>query len=429
MAYWKNDYVAKSLLETWDKTYVWHPFDTFKIDNNLLVTKASGDKLYLSDGRVIIDAISSWWVNLHGHAHPILNKALCKQSKQLPHVIFSGFTHEPAIRLAKALLETLPPNFNKVFYSDNGSTSTEVALKMAIQYWFNLNEKRTKIVAFENAYHGDTFGAMAVGGRTVFNKIFEPYLFEVDFIPTPQNDTELEKALNKLQKINLNQTAAFIYEPLVQGAAGMKCYPAKNLSIILQIFKKHEIICIADEVFTGFFRTGKFWASDYCEWYPDIICASKGLTGGYLPLGVTLCSQKISNAFQSDNELHIFMHGHTYTGNPLSCTLGLTSISLLHKKKTLDNISKIVQQNSEWANELKTKREDIDVNHLGTIFSIKKKNSFTHYFSDKRNEYYQKALNNGVLLRPIGNTIYTVPMYCTQNNTLNFIIETMVKIV
>lgn len=416
-------------LALWDKNHVWHPYDTFNIEKNLFVKSAKDDKLFLHDGSVIVDGISSWWVNLHGHSHPRLNQVLTEQSQLLPHVIFAGFTHEPAIKLAKGLLKTLPTSFDKVFYSDNGSTSTEVAIKMAIQFWHNKKEKRNRFIAFEGAYHGDTFGAMAVGGRSVYNRVFEPFLYEVDFIPVPTNENELEKALTLIHQLNLDQTAAFIYEPLLQGAAGMRAYPAAYLDIILKTLQNQHVLCIADEVFTGFFRTGKFWASDHCECKPDIICASKGLTGGYLPLGATICSKKISDAFDSTDELKIFMHGHSYTGNPLACALGVASLDLLNENSTLEKISKIVQSNAAWAEKSQSKHTDLEIHSIGTIVSVKKREGAKDYFANKRDFYYQKALQKGLLLRPIGETLYTVPIYCTSEETLSHIRNSMIEIV
>ncbi|MFQ3575733.1 MAG: adenosylmethionine--8-amino-7-oxononanoate transaminase [Cytophagales bacterium] len=417
-------------LESWDKNHVWHPFDTFKIEKNLLVERALGDKLFLSDGSVLIDAISSWWVNLHGHSNPVMNEALKKQVELLPHVIFSGFTHQPAIELTKQLLNTLSSEFSKVFFSDNGSTSTEVALKMAIQFWHNHNEKRSIILAFENGYHGDTFGAMATGGKSVYNQVFEPFMFEVKHIPIPSDALQLEKCLEQIRLIEkTGKIAAFIYEPLLQGAAGMKTYPAKHLDSVLKVLKSQSVICIADEVFTGFFRTGTFWASDQCETKPDIICASKGLTGGYMPMGATITTQRIFDAFDGDNLMKTFMHGHSYTGNPLACSLGVASLELLKELKTQSRIQHLVKSNADWHQSTIEKRDDLSIRTIGTIIAVEKNSKNNHYFSEEREKLYHKSLSKGILMRPIGKTLYIVPMYCTSDDTVAFLRESILEII
>ncbi len=272
-----------------DKKNIWHPFTPLSDGPEpLMVESAGGVYLDLKDGRKIIDAISSWWVNLHGHSHPIIAQAIAEQAKKLEHVIFAGFTHESAILLAENLLSIFPKNQSKVFFSDNGSTAVEVAIKMAIQYWYNRGVKdRTKIIALEGAYHGDTFGSMSVGERGAFTNAFAPYLFRVDFIDFPGEENERIILSNFEKKVATNQVGIFIYEPLVQGAAGMRMYSPEILEQLISTAQKHDVICIADEVFTGFGRTGKLFASDYIEVKPDIMAVSKGITGGFMPLGVT----------------------------------------------------------------------------------------------------------------------------------------------
>jgi adenosylmethionine-8-amino-7-oxononanoate aminotransferase len=301
--------MQSSLVEK-DKQFIWHPFTPLQSTPDPIPV-VRGEGIYLIDesGKRYIDGISSWWVNLHGHAHPYIAKKIYDQALQLEQVIFAGFTHPPAVELAERLLGHLPGKFSKIFYSDNGSTSTEVAIKMALQFWWNKSDsqgsrKKNKILAFNNSYHGDTFGAMSVSDRSVFTKAFHDHLFEVIFIDTPTNEN-----LNASRKIiaeHSKDIAAFIYEPLLQGAGGMKMYDAAPMDDLLQNIQQHDIICIADEVMTGFGRTGKLFASEYMNHQPDIICLSKGLTGGTMALGVTACSQKIVDGFMSEDKLKTF---------------------------------------------------------------------------------------------------------------------------
>ncbi|MBS1640080.1 MAG: adenosylmethionine--8-amino-7-oxononanoate transaminase, partial [Bacteroidetes bacterium] len=323
-----------------DKKVIWHPFTQQK---NMLppipIIKGKNSILFDENENKYIDAISSWWVTLHGHSNTYIAEKLYQQALQLEQVIFAGFTHEPAIALAEKLLAILPGDFSKIFYSDNGSTSTEVALKMAIQYWWNkhsLSTTRNKILAFKNSYHGDTFGAMSVSDRSVFTLAFHNLLFEVIFIDTPTKNNIEEIQLTIQQ--HANEIAAFIYEPLVQGAGGIKMYDAELLNNILSTVKEHNIICIADEVMTGFGRTGKLFASEYIKIKPDIICLSKGLTGGTMALGVTACTTDIYNAYVTDNKLKTFFHGHSFTANPLACTAALASLDLLLNEECLNKI-------------------------------------------------------------------------------------------
>ncbi|HRI20785.1 MAG TPA: adenosylmethionine--8-amino-7-oxononanoate transaminase, partial [Panacibacter sp.] len=309
-----------------DKKYVWHPFTPQKdMAAPIAVTHAKDSLIFDEDGNSYIDAISSWWVTLHGHTHPYIAEKIYKQALQLEQVIFAGFTHEPAVDLAEKLLQILPGNLSKIFYSDNGSTATEVALKMAVQYWWNNGvPARNKILAFKNSYHGDTFGAMSVSDRSVFTLAFHELLFEVIFIDTPT--TENIGDIKEIVHEHANEIAAFIYEPLVQGAGGMKMYDAHLMNELLRAIKLNNIICIADEVMTGFGRTGKFFASEYMQQQPDIICMSKGLTGGTMALGATACNEKIYNAYLTDDKQKTFFHGHSFTANPIACSAALASM-------------------------------------------------------------------------------------------------------
>ena len=295
-----------------DHNLIWHPFTQQQTAApNIAITHGKGALLYDEHGNEYIDAVSSWWTNLFGHANPEIAEAVKKQLDTLEHVIFAGFTHQPAIELSEKLLDLLPSTQSRVFFSDNGSTCVEVALKMAIQYWHNQNIEKTTIIAFKNAYHGDTFGAMSVGARGVFNRPFESYMFDVKFVDLPTDDNFEQVLADFTQIIQTQKTAAFIFEPLIQGSAGMLIYKGEYLDKLLEIAQQHEVICIADEVMTGFGRTGKIFATDYLQHKPDIFCLSKGITGGFLLLGVTTCPQRIYAAFLSEDKLKTFFHGHS----------------------------------------------------------------------------------------------------------------------
>lgn len=401
------------LLNT-DKKNIWHPFTPLEgAPDPILIDHAEGIYLHTADGRKIIDAISSWWVNLHGHAHPVIAEAVANQAKKLEHVIFAGFTHEPAIRLSENLLSILPENFSKIFYSDNGSTAVEVALKMAMQYWHNKGVNRKRIIAFEGAYHGDTFGAMAVGDRSIFTTPFVSYLFEVDFIPfpTPENQESVLQQFKSL--IEAGDTAAFIYEPLIQAAGGMRMYSAELLNALLELAKQKEVICIADEVFTGFGRTGKLFASDHLNEKPDLIALSKGLTGGTLPLGVTAVSSRILSAFQNSELLKTFFHGHSFTANPITCASANASFSLLKADECQHRIKSITQQHKDFSKSLTSHPAVKDVRVLGTILAIELNSTeSTSYTNDLRKKIYAYFLEQDILLRPLGNTFYIVAPYC-----------------
>ena len=403
--------MLKSLQQR-DLNVIWHPFTPQKnMTPPIPIVKARGTILYSEDGREFIDAISSWWVTLHGHAHTYIAEELYRQAQTLEQVIFAGFTHEPAISLAEKLLPLLPGNMSRIFYSDNGSTSTEVSLKMAIQFWWNKGDnKRNKIVAFNNSYHGDTFGAMSVSDRSVFTLAFADKLFEVLFIDTPttNNIHELLKTIDS----NAASIAAFIYEPLVQGAGGIKMYEAELLDKLLQCVKAHNIICIADEVMTGFGRTGKLFASEYMIETPDIICLSKGLTGGTMALGVTACNQKIYDAYLSDDRLKTFFHGHSFTANPLACTAALASLHLLLQNETLNSITRIENLNTSFSEELQKFRCLKNIRQLGTILAFEINSGKDEYLNNISTVITTKMLNKGVYVRPLGNTVYLMPPYC-----------------
>jgi adenosylmethionine---8-amino-7-oxononanoate aminotransferase len=409
-----------------DKNHVWHPFTQAKTATDpILIDRAHGCTLYAADGTTYIDAISSWWVNIHGHANRHIADAIAAQARKMEQVIFAGFTHAPAIELSEKLIQLLPKHFAKVFFSDNGSTSVEVALKMALQYWQNSGKpNKIKIIAFEEAYHGDTFGAMSIGGRNAFTQAFEQLLFEVIHIPLPTkgNFVSLKAYFKKL--VTQENIAAFIFEPLVQGAAGMRMYEAKYLDKLIEMAQKKKVICIADEVMTGFGRTGKTFATDYLSHPPDIICLSKGITGGFLPLGITVCTQNIYDAFYSDDNLKTFFHGHSYTANPLACAAANKSIELLLTMSCRTEKALLGWSIRGFAKKICHHPSVKKVQYLGTILAIELNTpENTSYFNEIKVKSYQYFLSKGVVMRPLGNIIYIMPPYCMTEAELNYVFE------
>jgi adenosylmethionine-8-amino-7-oxononanoate aminotransferase len=403
-----------------DKENIWHPFTPLTgALEPILISKAEGVYLQTPDGRKIIDAISSWWVNLHGHSHPKIAQAVAEQAAKLEHVIFAGFTHEPAIKLSENLLKILPSTFSKIFYSDNGSTAVEVALKMAMQYWHNQGIDRKKIIAIEGAYHGDTFGSMSVGDRSMFSAPFLHYLFDVEFVEFPEKGNE-DRVLNQFKKIVDNEgVGVFIYEPLIQAAGGMRMYSAELLDNMLEYAQQKDVICIADEVFTGFGRTGKLLASDFLKHKPDLIALSKGLTGGTLPLGVTAVSSKIISAFQSSDFTKTFFHGHSYTANPIACAAANASFELLMEPDCMLNIKNITDQHKKFTKEVAHHTAVKEARCLGTILAIElNTNSQSSYSNEIRKKIYDFFIKRNILLRPLGNTFYIVAPYCISNDEM-----------
>ncbi len=407
-----------------DKAVIWHPFTQMQTAPlPVPIVRGSGSVLYDADGREYLDMISSWWVNLHGHAHPHIAKRVAEQLQTLEHVIFAGFTHQPAVDLAERLLAILPPNQSKIFYSDNGSTAVEVALKMAFQYWHNIGKPRQKIIAFENAYHGDTFGAMAVSGRSAFTAPFVPFLFDVDYLPVPIPGQE-NAALARAEAIFTNDVAAFIVEPLVQGSGGMVMYEPAILDKLFQLARRKGALIIADEVMTGFGRTGKLFASDYLVEKPDLMCLSKGLTGGTMALGVTACVQTIYDAFLSDDKFKTLFHGHSFTANPLACTAALASMDLLLLAKTKANIQRISQNHTAFAARLATYSTVENIRQHGTLLAFDlKAGEQTSYFNNIRDTAYNFLLERSILMRPLGNVLYLMPPYCTTDEQLIYTYE------
>lgn len=395
-----------------DKKYVWHPFTQEKTSGPALhVVGAKDARLILEDGKELLDCNSSWWVNIHGHGNETIRKAMNEQFAKIDHIIFAGATHKAAIQLAKTVAELLPNDLEKVFFSDNGSTAVEVALKMVIQYWYNKNVPRKKILAMEGAYHGDTFGAMSAGQRGYFNEPFEDYFFDVDFIPFPEQDEKavLEMAFEKLQT---KEYAAVIVEPLVQGSAGMRMYSESFLDQFVQSAKSSNTLVVFDEVMTAWGRTGKLFAMNHCKEHPDIVCLSKGLTGGVLPLGLTVATRTIYDAFYSDDKRKALLHGHSFTGNAIACSVANASIQLLLKEKTVKSIERISRLNEKFKKKLEKKFPTVKVRTLGTILALEMDTEENGYFASMRDQAYDFFIENGLLIRPLGNVIFVNPPFC-----------------
>jgi len=408
-----------NLLER-DKQVIWHPFSPLKGGFPILpVKKAAGVYLELEDGTKVMDAISSWWVNMYGHGEQELADAFQEQFSKIDHIIFSGFTHEPAIELAEKLIANIKGDFNKAFFSDDGSTSVEVALKIAIQYHHNLGKPKKKVISLEGAYHGDTFGAMSLAGKSDFFSAFNSFFFEVEQIPLPTNDNE-EEVLAQFKEIcQTGEVAAFIFEPLLQGSAGMRAYSAETLDRLLEIAKKHGVLTIADEVMTGFGRTGKLVAMEHCENTVDLMCLSKGITGGILPLGLTLINEEVVSAFDSEDIKKTFYHGHSYTANPLTCAVAVKSLEIFLRDKTQNQIKLINQAHLKFQKSIErnSKLERVDV--VGTVIALEIKQQNTSYFNDLKFKIYNYFLEKNILLRPLGNVIYIFPPYVITEEELS----------
>lgn len=403
-----------------DRAHIWHPYTQMKTaDAPIAIVAGKGAELYDETGRVYIDAVASWWTNIHGHSHPYLAEKLAEQALKLEHVIFAGFTHPSAIELAERLLPLLPTGQSKVFFSDNGSTAVEVGIKMAIQYFYNQGIPRKKVIAFDLAYHGDTFGTMSVGGDLSFYHPFQDFLYQVERIPTPvpgQEEACLQALETHLQK---GDVAAFVFEPLVLGAGGMLMYSPETLDQLMALCKKYGALCIADEVMTGFGRTGKLFATLHCQQTPDIIALSKGLTGGALPMALTTCTEAIYQAFYSDDKMKALYHGHSFTGNPLGCAVALASLDLLLSPETQNNIQRLIQRHATFLQKIKTHPQVQDARQTGTILAIEfKTDNNSGYFNNLRDHLYRFFLQHGLILRPLGNVVYVLPPYCITDAQL-----------
>ncbi len=406
-----------------DKKHLWHPLKQHQLHpESLAIIKAKGCIITDEDGNEYIDAISSWYTSMYGHCNDYIIEKTYQQMQQLDQIMFSDFTHEPAVTLSEQLIHILPEGQNKIFFNDNGSTAVEAAIKMALQYHFNTNDKRSVFIAFENGFHGDTFGAMSVSGLSVYNGPFEAFLIDVKRIPTPDGSNteailELIKTYNSEHKI-----AGFIYEPLVQGAAGMKIHDANGLNTILSSCKKQNILTIADEVMTGFGKTGRYFASDYMETKPDIICLSKALTAGLIPMAITSCTQAIYNAFLSNEMAKGFFHCHTYSANPIACATAIAGIELLTSVEIQTNIKLITAAHERFALHINNHPKVKSSRHLGVIFALDLKTK-TERYGALRDMLLKFFMDRGVFLRPLGHTLYIQVPYIISEVQLKKVYE------
>ncbi len=410
-----------------DRRVNWHPYTQMKTAGHIPVVRGEGAYLFDADGKRYIDAVSSWWVTLHGHAHPYIAERVSAQLCTLEQVIFAGFTHPPAIELSERLLALLPANQDKVFYSDNGSTAVEVALKMCIQYGHLLGRPRKRVIALKNGYHGDTFGAMSVSGRGTWTAPFGTFLFEVLFVDVPTRDNlpELMAFVDRYAE----DTACFIYEPLVQGAGGMRMYEAVALSAFMGYCRAKGVLLVQDEVFVGFGRTGRLFAADHLTEQPDLMCFSKGLTGGTMPLGITTCSARLYEAFYSDDQTKALFHGHSFTANPLACTAALASLDLLLEGSTQQNIRMICEAHGAFLERLAAQGGVKEARQCGTILAVEPDSGAgSSYFDGVRDRLYTFFLDRGVLIRPLGNVIYLVPPYCISRADLEYVYECILEV-
>jgi adenosylmethionine-8-amino-7-oxononanoate aminotransferase len=403
---------------------VWHPFTQHAVQPDAtLIAKGAGAWLETADGRRIFDAISSWWVVTHGHRHPRIVQAIKDQADRLDQVIFAGFTHEPAEKLARRLVALTPPGLEYVFFSDSGSTSVEVALKMALGFWRHRAEKRTGILALEGAYHGDTIGGMSVGGRGVFNAPYEPLLFDVTRLPFPSAGRE-EATLNALKAAcSAGGVAALIVEPLILGAGGMLIYAPEVLSEMKRLCEAHGVLFIADEVMTGWGRTGTLFACEQAGVTPDIACYSKGLTGGSLPLAVTLCRAHIFDAHYSTDRSRTFFHSSSYTANPIACAAALANLEIWANEPVLERVAAICRLHSEGLERFRDDRRFENVRQIGTIAALDIVSNDAGYLAAIGPRLYQDFLSRNLLVRPLGNTIYIMPPYCSGESELGLVYE------
>ncbi len=414
-------------LQERDKKHLWHPLTQHKLHpDHLAITKAKEALLFDEQGNEYIDGIASWYTCMYGHCNDYITSKVAEQMQQLDHVVFAGFTHEPAIKLSEALIDILPKNQEKVFFSDNGSTSVDVAIKMALQYHFNNGEKRGKIIALEDGFHGDTFGAMSVSGLSVYNGPFEEFFIDVARIPVPTKDNFESVKQQLVEILKTEKVAAFIYEPLVQGAAAMKMYDADLLDELLDIVKEYGALAIADEVMTGFGKTGKHFASEHLTNQPDIICLAKSLTGGLVPMAITSCSEKIYNAFLSDDIAKGFFHGHTYSANPIACTAALAGIELLRSEDIQANIQTIIEAHKTFDVHIKKHPKVARTRQLGVIYALDLDIEMERY-GNLRNKLFKFFMDNGVCLRPLGNTIYILAPFVITKKQLDKVYNTIEK--
>jgi adenosylmethionine-8-amino-7-oxononanoate aminotransferase len=382
-----------------------------------MVTRAKGAVLHTADGRRVVDGISSWWVTTHGHAHPRISAAIAEQASQLDQIIFAGWTHAPAEELAVGLRAMMPAELTRVFFSDSGSTSVEVALKMALGYWLNRGEARQRIIALEHGYHGDTIGTMSVGARGVFNRAYEPLLFDVETIPFPKPGHE-QISLDALERACAAGAAAFIIEPLILGAGGMLTYEAATLAEMRRICAAYAVLFIADEVMTGWGRTGTVLACEQVGIVPDILCLSKGLTGGAVPLAVTMTTDPLYEAHLSKDRGRMFFHSSSYTANPIACAAANANIAIWREEPVLQRVADLARRQQQRLGALAVHPAIRNPRQLGTITAVEIEGS-EGYLSELAPRLLAFFRERDVLLRPLGRTVYVMPPYCVTDEELD----------
>lgn len=420
-----------------DHLRIWHPFSQEALDPPPIhIAKAEGVYLYTRDGRRLIDGISSWWVNIHGHCHPAIMSAIAEQTAKIDHVLLAGFTHEGVEELCACLQKVLPPALDHLFFSDNGSTAVEVALKMAVQYWENVDRPEKKgIVALEHAYHGDTAGAMSVSDDSSFTEPFRSMLFPVHRVHSAYCyrcpvgklratcQIECVDQLARLLEEKHGAIAAVIVEPLLQGAGGMIVHPMEFLQKVRALCTKYDVLLIADEVLTGFGRTGKMFACELAGVVPDLMCLSKGITGGVLPMAATVCTGAIHDAFVSTDRSRTFYHGHSYTGNPLAAAAAVASFHIFEREPVFEKISAIAKIHEQRLAKIKSHPAVGEVRSIGAVGAVELRAGDPGYASKLKPILYDFFLKAGILLRPLGNIIYVLPPYVISPEDLNYIYD------
>ncbi|MGZ3198765.1 MAG: adenosylmethionine--8-amino-7-oxononanoate transaminase [Croceibacterium sp.] len=397
---------------------IWHPFTQHGLGEPIpLVVRSEGAALFIADGRRVIDAISSWWVTTHGHCHPRIMAAIAEQAGKLDQIIFAGWTHEPAEEVARGLLKLMPPELTRVFFSDSGSTSVEVALKMALGFWQNRGEPRQRILVLEHGYHGDTIGGMSVGARGVFNQAYAPLLFDVGTIPFPGEDPQ--PSYDALETACAAGAAAFILEPLLLGAGGMLIYSPAVLAQFAAICRRHGVLFIADEVMTGWGRTGTLLACEQAGVVPDILCLSKGLTGGAVPLAVTLVSEPIYEAHLSQDRARMFFHSSSYTANPIACAAAAANLAIWREEPVLERVALLAGRQAERLARIAGNPLAENPRQLGTITAFEVRAPVSGYLSDVGPRLMASCRERDILLRPLGNTVYVMPPYCIDETDLD----------
>lgn len=409
--------------------HLWHPLTQHKTAALPLgVVKAEGALIWDEEGNEYVDGIASWYTAMYGHSNSSITAAISAQMNELDFVMFSGFTHGPAVQLSEKLMEILPENQAKIFFNDNGSTAVEAAIKMAIQFHHNQGDKRDTLIAFENGFHGDTFGAMSASGISSYNAPFKDFLLKVVRIPVPTLENQHAVLEHLTTIIEEHSCAAFVFEPLVQGAAGMRFHSSTGLDAIIEKCQAANILCVADEIMTGFGKTGKIFASDYLKHKPDIMCLGKALTAGMFPLSITSCSQEIFDAFLSDEVSKGFFHAHTFSAHPLGCAAAIASLELLSSKEILERRVAIAQNHQQFMATIQTHPKVKNARTLGVILALELDIPMNRY-GKQRDQLYRHFMDRGVILRPLGNTIYTLPPYVITDEQLSKIYTAIKEVI